>query len=173
MILAMKPKYENDRPTFYFKEDSNRPIRAGGVLFYRRDKNRTNVLMIKNRGRYEDFGGRTDAIDTSIEDTIAREVEEESNGIFNSVEIKSYLKDKNTISIHNSKYLLYFVELDKYYDPELFGDKEIHDNINRTVEWVSYDKLTNKDFINNFLHYRLKNKNFFDGLKRCIPQFVN
>ena len=128
--------------------------------------------MIHNNDRYEDFGGRTDVMDKTIQDTIAREVEEESNCVFHREEIKSYLSDENIIRIHNSKYLLYFVELDKRYDPAVFGDREFHDGFDRTVEWIPYKQITNKDFVKNSLHYRLRNKPFFDGLRRCINLFA-
>lgn len=168
----MKPDDYDDRPTFYYNDDPKKPIRAGGVLFYYQDGDEPEILMIKNGEKFEDFGGRTDAVDQTARDTIAREVEEESNCIFSKQEIMSYLNDKNTIHVHNSKYLVYFVELNKYYDPKIFGDREIHDGFDRTVEWIPYSQLMDKDFIREKLHFRLRNKGFFDGLKRCINLFA-
>lgn len=167
----MKPEDYDNRPTFYHNNEKDKPIRAGGILFYYQKEGEPEILMIKNQDRYEDFGGRTDNCDNSIEDTIAREVEEESNCVFHRQEIKSYLNDQNTIRMHNSKYLLYFVKLDKHYDPVVFGDKEYHDGFDRTVEWIPYTQLMDKDFIKSSLHYRLRNKNFFDGLRRCVNLF--
>jgi ADP-ribose pyrophosphatase YjhB (NUDIX family) len=160
-----------DRPTFYKNNEKDKPIRAGGVLFYYQDDGEPEILMIKNRGYYEDFGGKTEMVDRTIEDTIAREVEEESNSVFHRDEIRSYLSDRNTINAHNSKYLLYFVKLDKYCDTSVFGDREYHDGFDRTVEWIPYSQLMDKDFIKKSLHYRLRNKNFFDGLRRCVNLF--
>ena len=51
--------------------------------------------MIYCDKKYEDFGGKTDKIDTCIEDTIAREAEEESNKIFKKSNVYNIIKPKN------------------------------------------------------------------------------
>lgn len=61
------------RPTF---KHNGYTVRAAGVLVlsdgYR--------LLRRVRGRYEDVGGKTDAVDTSALDTAVREAVEETNG---------------------------------------------------------------------------------------------
>lgn len=152
-----------DRPTFYLDEsEKTQELRAGGILFYKYNMDKTNVdlLLTYSRNNYEDFGGCTDLIDNNIIDTISREVAEESNNIFDKCELKEKLKTLIPIYIKHCKYALYFVELEKDYDTQLFGNTEIHDNIQRTVEWISRDKFPEVK-----LNFRLKSFNVLNHLK--------
>lgn len=148
---------KDDRPTFFLDDDPDKPLRAGGVLFYRKnpDTNNYELMLIHSRGKYEDFGGCTDKKDKNIIGTVTREVYEESNKIFRKKFIRSKLKKSEPLYIKYCKYALYFIELKYYYDPEIFGDREIHDNIRRTVEWISYDKFLENNFYKK-LNFRLK-----------------
>ena len=148
---------KDDRPTFYLNDDTDKPLRAGGVLFYRKnpDTDKYEIMLIHSRDKYEDFGGRTDKIDKTIIQTVAREVYEESNKIFKKKFIRSKLKKTEPIYIKYCKYALYFIELKYYYHPEIFGDREFHDNISRTIEWIPYDEFIEKDFYDK-LNFRLK-----------------
>lgn len=175
----------NDRPVFYYNELTENEIKAGGVILYRKDKEHKTIkfLLINSQEKYEDFGGRTDVIDKNINETIAREVEEESNGLIKKEyiinNIEKYLTDKKRnnpeddlenefmtfigqsnlikeIYIKNSKYLLYFIPTDIDYDTTKFGTYEIHDNIARTVDWITYEKLISM----NNLNFRLRNRQF-------------
>jgi hypothetical protein len=147
------------RPTFYLCEDYDKkyPIRAGGVLFYFKDE----FLMIHSRGKYEDFGGQTDIGDNDLVDTVCREVEEESNGIFSKEYVKEKIKDIEPIYIKHCKYMLYIVELDKHYDPEIFGNKEIYDGLDRTIEWISWSEYKDKP-----LNFRLTDRNVYSCLNK-------
>jgi len=156
-------------PIFYYKNIDDFEIKAGGVIFYTFDKDECilKFLLINNNGIYEDFGGKTDLCDKSIFDTITREVEEESNKIFTRKEIFDKIKNKNPLYTKNSKYILYFCHIKDHeqYKSSMFGDREFHENIERTVEWISYNTLKTYDFINNNLNFRLKSKNFFKRIK--------
>ena len=86
-----------ERPTFSYNNDNTKPIRAGGVILYKRtNNNNIEVLLIKkiidNTCRYEDIGGKTDSSDINIFDTISRETEEETNNVINKNIIKTQLK---------------------------------------------------------------------------------
>lgn len=155
------------RPTFYLDIDKTEEVRAGGILFYKYTDDMTNfdLLLINSRNNYEDFGGCTDNDDKNILDTVAREVEEESNHIFKKEFVMDKIKETEPVYIKHCKYALYFIELNEYYDPIDFGDREIHDNINRTVEWISYDNFSDQDFINK-LNFRLKSYNVLNYLKK-------
>lgn len=159
---------KNGRPTFYNDNNTEQEIRAGGLLLYRyeKDMKEPEFLMIKSRDKYEDFGGRTDMADKSIDDTICREADEESNGILNFEDMVELIKDKQTIYVGDSKYLLYIVKTNKSYNPDEFGTFEIHDKINRTVEWIKLSQLKNKKFSNKSLHVRLKCKQFFEFINK-------
>jgi hypothetical protein len=68
-------------PTFSYNNDNTKPIRAGGVILYKRtNNNNIEILLIKkligNIYQYEDIGGKTDSLDSNILDTISREAEE-------------------------------------------------------------------------------------------------
>ncbi|MBA43128.1 MAG: hypothetical protein CMF62_03850 [Magnetococcales bacterium] len=139
-------------------------VTAGGVLFYKKNK----LLMIRCNGKLEDFGGKADPNDSNIYETISREVEEESNNIFKKEDLyKKIIKKKVYISV-KSKYLFIFVKVNKNYNVGDFGNREIYENIPRTVEWVHMDKFKNKDFVSENLAWRLRTKDFFQtifGLK--------
>ena len=128
-------KNNNNRPTFYYYD---KPIRAGGILFYKITNNNKYFLVIEEKGKYSDLGGKTEEYDENIYDTISREVYEESNGFFNKNEIYDMIIKKNNEEyLENAKYLLFIIELN------------INNNINN-LQWI----LKN-DFIKNH-HERLK-----------------
>jgi len=151
------------RPTFTLNEQQ---VRAGGVLFYYHNKkpDQFELLMINSRNKYEDFGGQTDEADKDFYDTICREVEEESNGIFPREFISDKIKSLEPIYIKHCKYVLYCVELDDHIDPSIFGDHEDTDDINRTVEWVSYDDFISQE-IKKKLNFRLTAYNVMNHLE--------
>ena len=154
------------RPTFCYKNNKDQLIRAGGLILYRYDDlGEAEFLLIRAFGRYEDFGGRTDAIDTSIEDTICREADEESNGILGKNEMLDLIKNEEPVYCNKSKYMIYIAKAKKMYDPKEFGDLEIHDNIPRTVEWIKLSKMLDKNFIDQHMHIRLKFMFFFKRIR--------
>lgn len=166
---VIKEQVKVERPTFYLDPENTQELRAGGVLFYKYNEDKTNfdLLLMYSRNNYEDFGGCTDNKDTDIKCTVAREVSEESNNIFTLDFIKEKIEDLEPIYIKHCKYALYFVELDGDYNTKDFGNKEIHDNIDRTVEWVSYDKFSDDDFIKK-LNFRLRSFNVLNYLKTLV-----
>jgi hypothetical protein len=170
-------KKKINQPVFYYKNEKQSEIKAGGVVFYYYDRknNELKFLLIKNREKYEDFGGKTDPLDKTIEETIAREVEEESNEIFTKTNIIKRIENKNPLYTKNSKYLLYFCRLksSENYNPSIFGTKEIYENIPRTVEWISYDKLKNSSFIKKNLSYRLRFRTFFTKINKLHTFYKN
>lgn len=156
------------RPVFKYtdKQGVEYDIKAGGVLFYRSIGKEIEFLMIKNRNIYEDFGGCTDAKDADIFETIAREVDEESNGIFKKKDVLIKLSVNEPICSERSKYLLYIVQLlpfEENIDEKEFGTREIHDNFDRTVEWVPLSKFKDTDFL-KMVNFRLKMKGFFAAI---------
>lgn len=155
------------RPTFFFKNNQHLEIRAAGVLPYVRTEEGVEFLMIRCNRKYEDFGGKTDIVDKSIEETAARETEEESNCILKKDMLLEKIKN-NSIPAYSkhSKYILYFVEVDEYYHPRKFGTREKHENIKRTVEWVPIEKFKDIKFIEKYVHFRLKFSYFFNCLDK-------
>lgn len=161
MTKIAKPK----RPTFQYEQDNvTYDIKAGGILFYKIEDNSVKFLMIRNRDRYEDFGGCTDNCDKNIQDTIAREVEEESNKLFSKSNILERMGKTEPIINKTSKYLLYILKL---VDHELqftgneFGTHETHDDIDRTVEIVDIDKFKDSDFLYSEVNFRLRFREFY------------
>jgi len=166
-----KKKYHTKtdrRPTFQVTiGDHKEDIRAGGALFYKRDTATRDLLflMIKKDGAYEDFGGKTDEVDKTILETIAREVDEESNHIFKKEEILRRLNtpctSRDWVYSKGGKYLVHFIELteeESRIDPAEFGCEEIHDGIQRTVEYVRF--TAKNQFGDIDLHCRLTCKHF-------------
>jgi hypothetical protein len=170
---------KDGRPTFNFKNNVNNEnqnqIRAGGIIFYKYNKEtcEPDFLMIKCKKKYEDFGGKTDAVDKCIEETVAREAQEESNNIFKKNEVLKKLKTHIGAYCKFSKYLVFICRTDIEYDPKKFGDYEQHDKLSRTVEWIPYSKLKNPEFIKKSLHIRLRFRYFFQRIDTINRSFKN
>jgi len=159
LINVMLANLSITRPTFNYLSNNTMPIRAGGVIIYRKINNQIQFLLIKKligeSERYEDIGGKTDKEDENELDTIARETYEETNFIISKEIIKKQLEHNKSFYNLKSKYVLYIVKANKYekkLTSTVFGNVETHDNINRVIEWVDVDMIINK-MIN--LHPRL------------------
>ena len=163
----------NKRPTFYFENDINKPIRAGGVLIYKKNNGFLKFLLIRKLtfgdNMHEDIGGKTDVGDNDIIDTISREVSEETNNVINKEIIKEQIKAGRPLYVPFSKYLIYLVEANeeqKKLNPLSFGDMEIHDSIKRKIYWI---KVIN--FLNDVYNFNPRMNN--QAIKIYINDFVH
>jgi len=142
----------NDKKNMY-----TNTISAAGCLFYKNTKNGKELLLIKYADpswpKLDDLGGKIDSNDKTIIDTIVREVGEESNNIISESQIRNLLLQKENKYFYNkqSKYYLILVKVDDKFFPDtsVFGDKEEHDKINRTINWYNFIDIKQK------LAYRL------------------
>ncbi|ARF08861.1 hypothetical protein Catovirus_1_911 [Catovirus CTV1] len=145
---------------FYYDNDKSKEIKAGGAIFYKYAEDDLYLLLTKTNNKYEDFGGKIDDDDKNIYETISREIEEESNGVFKKDHIMKKLDECNdNVYSKVSKYYIAILPLDEeesQIDVKAFGDKEIHDNFARTVEYVSLTTFLDSSFQSN-LNFRLKN----------------
>ena len=135
-----------DRPTFFHGGD---PIRAGGMLVYVRTHQGVKVLVRFAKGKVSDIGGKTDKVDTCIEDTVAREVWEETNGgLYGQglnqkafmFALKQRLHDPTTMRVYNKKckYMLFVVEESHQFlglPMHRFGLREDTDGMNHYYRW--------------------------------------
>lgn len=141
------------RPTFYI---DNKPVRAGGVIFYYRDfyNNVTFLMQKQDEKEYlEDIGGRSDKLDLNIKSMIFREVLEESNFV-----LKEELDNFNEFIYNETgKYILYFVELKKRYPCFAFGNEEIYTKIKRKIGLVKLEDIKN-------IHPRLRFDDFWNTI---------
>jgi len=163
-------KYMN-RPTFL--HGANNPIRAGGVVFYKIQDHQVYILLIRdtNTGIFEDIGGKTEADDMSINDTIIREVDEESNGQLSPIWTASKLDRIRPLYYKKNKYLLYLIELKNNegdIDPNIFGIKENFTGIERTIHWVNYILIRDQP---DLICPRLKFTNFFRSMNAIYNYF--
>jgi 8-oxo-dGTP pyrophosphatase MutT (NUDIX family) len=165
-------KKKEDRKTFYHNDDKDKPIRAAGIILYKIINNDVELLLIKCKERYEDFGGKVDNNDENVYETISREAAEESNYKLDRESIKERLENNNPIYVEHGKYLLYIIEANE--DEKLllsndFGDKETYENVDRTVEWLSKDKYLNDVTLNP----RLKHKLIYNTIKQLNEKQLN
>lgn len=174
------------RKVFYYDNDQTKPILAAGVLLVKDSPNK-EVLVQKvssaNTGyNFTDFGGKIDLEDKSVIEAIARELGEEINfGIFENgrkmskTSLKKFLQTniiKKTY-IQLAKYFLIFVKFDPSQyslDMDIIGNKETHDEIPRTVEWITAEEFVNSHFAHH-LHPRLWSKDIlqFFGHRDSLP----
>ena len=106
-----------ERRVFKFESGifTNYKIKAGGILFYKIVNNVPEFLLIEESKFISDFGGKTELYDDTIYDTIAREVDEETNSIFDKETILNILYDNNKFFyVCKSKYLLFLIDYNKY-----------------------------------------------------------
>ncbi len=171
-LLTTVTKFKNiDRRLFYYEDDIEKPISAGGVLLFKKDEVLVQKIQKDDTFQYSDFGGKTDLEDKSIMETIARELGEEMNfGIIDkkdgknmdSVGIKKFLQNglKKKLYFPNAKYFLIFVQFNenKYsLSMDQIGQQEELDQIPRTVEWITFQQFIDSHFSHN-LHPRLWGK---------------
>lgn len=169
-----KKTSKNSRVTMYVNDDDAKPVTAGGVLIYKKVNNKMMLLIIDCDGKYSDIGGKIDPIDTDIYDGISREVEEETNGMIKREEIVERLKTAPYTYVKGSKYVIYIVEAsnkEKHLTKADFGDAETHDNLPRTIAWVSRDELVMPATIKFKLNWRMKSRSLMDKLAEIEKQF--
>jgi hypothetical protein len=142
-------------------------VSAGGIIYYQNNK----LLMIRSRGKLEDFGGCVDTNDKNIWDTISREASEESNNIFKKAKVYNLINNKKPVINKASKYALLFVRTKKKYVAEDFGSIELHDNIARTVEWVNIEKFKDPNFMRKNLAWRLRFGEFFKKINNISIKY--
>lgn len=150
-----------------------KPVSAAGCLFYR-IKNGTHLQLLliqyktKNISKLDDLGGKVDIEDKQIINCIMRETEEETNNAITKHTVWKHFAEKD--------YLPYYTMHCKYYglaifvndelDNKDFGDYEIADNIERTINWYDYSTVKNK------LAERMKENNtlmdYFDKLEQNV-----
>lgn len=118
-------------------------ITACGALFFKVVQGRVQLLLIRYanplRPRLDDLGGKIDPQDASLEDAIAREVCEETNGILGVSHIQLPV---NRYYNRATKYMLSLVRVDESFatDTTVFGTQE-HGNHQRTIDWYDYDSV--------------------------------
>lgn len=160
------------RKTFYLNSDKEKPVTAGGVIIYRFVAENVELLLADTRGNFEDLGGRADQKDDDIVNTVAREAYEESNKILSKKEIMKRLNEVQPIYIEKTKYALFIIpalEKEVRLVGSDFGDREIHDDIERTIKWIPLAVFLLPEIIKNKLNWRLKSKQVFDRLKALKP----
>lgn len=144
-----------NRPTFTTFQ--NQPIRAGGALFYTSAHNTFYTLMALKNNQFEDLGGKTDERDESIYDTVAREVCEETNGVFKQDIIKRQLAHSPCLYFPSSKYMLFLVEANAFErncHVSKFGSNE--GKHVRTISWIPTTSL-----LHNPIHPRLQKESIY------------
>lgn len=139
----------NERPTFHYRFARSKPIRAGGVLYYKKVGDSIELLLIKrdDKDYYEDVGGKTSPEDKNVFDTVAREVDEETNKKMPYEVVMEQIKKAPSIYVNNSKYILFLVEAtpeQQLFTTEDFSNLETHENISRTIHWVDMSIYMNK-----------------------------
>lgn len=137
------------RKIFNFRDDKDMPIMAAGVLLYRYDDNKLKVLTINKKDRkkqdiVEDLGGKIEQTDDTLYDTIIREAYEESNGLIKIN--KERLEKSNILYMNHCKYALALIEATSnecVLKKDDFGNREIKDDIDRTIDWMDYEEFKN------------------------------
>jgi hypothetical protein len=147
--------------------DKDKPVTAGGVIFYKFTNSTMKILLIDSDRFIEDIGGTAEVKDKDIYDCVAREVEEETNNVFKKQNVLNRIKKSSYIYLPKSKYVVYFIKSTK--KEELlkvvnFGKKEIHDNIERTIKWYDVKKVLKSAIIQR-LNYRIRNVTIFKKLR--------
>lgn len=184
MSVITKQKTNNGeklRKVFYYENNREKPILAGGVIFIKEVDGKKYLLMqdvLEQNGtrKFSDFGGKIDVEDPTLIHTIAREFGEETNfGVY-------FKKNNNELTLNDIKKLIqkniekaFYQSVAKYFiifvkfnpnielDMEKIGDHEKLDKIERKVEWIPIQQYIDAHF-NGTLHPRLWGKNILEYL---------
>lgn len=140
---------------------------SAGIIPYTIKDGQTFFLLQAVMGRgwdWEDFGGKSDIVDTSIADVAIRECLEELNHEVTREFLISCVSHEKTIvcPIPDSKYMLYLMYIPPehmdFFTTERFGDLEKLHRIKRTVHWVakeSLHELTRRGVLNPRIQSRM------------------
>lgn len=164
LYMSTNSTIANKRKIFYLDA---KQVTAGGLLLYKIFNDELFLLLVHSKGVYEDLGGKADLTDVAIENVVSREAYEESNCLLDRTNIENRIKCTNAIYVPRSKYALYIIEATKdeaLLTSDLFGDKELHDGINRTILWITYDNFVDI-YLKNKINPRLKLRAIFQTLK--------
>lgn len=160
--------------TLYINNDNTKPITAAGLLLYKNVNNKMMLLIIDSDGKYEDIGGKIDSNDIDLYSTVAREVEEETNGQIKQQNIVDRLKFAQYIYVPQSKYLLFILEATQNeckLNKNDFGDHEINNGTVRDIGWLSREDLNIPATIKFRLNWRLRSKTLFTTLHDIENKF--
>ena len=167
-----KTKNKNIKKIFFItNNEEDIALSAGGVIFYKITDGELFLLLSYSREKYEDLGGRCDINDKDIFDTIAREVEEESNKLILRDAVLKRIKNNSKYAIcKQSKYMVHFIKAncsEMKLSTEDFGKVEFHENLPRTIHWLNVkDVLKEMDKFN----FRLRNNNVISLINRINPK---
>lgn len=171
-----------EKRSLFFNNDPECPVKAAGLILtrkqqgcpheyllqirkYANDKNRPRWLPLlgQNDGFYdvlEDFGGKIEDSDQTVEDIIVREASEESNGQFDMHSLRERLALPSARYCYNKdcKYLFVLLpasETESILTGEEFGERENHVSyvIQRTVRWMTIQEVRK---MRRNMHIRLR-----------------
>jgi len=171
---ASPKKSSSERKTIYLNDDVTRPVTAAGAIFYKQVGKDMMLLLIENRAKYEDIGGKIDPDDEDIYEAAAREIEEETNGQIKSDDVIERLKTASYIYVPKSKYVIYIIEAnadEKKLKKDDFGDREEHDGFERTIGWIARKEIAKPTIVKFKLNWRMISKSLFDKLAEIEGQF--
>jgi hypothetical protein len=151
---------------FYYDDDDTKPIHACGLVLYKFIDDKLELLLI-DKNKFEDIGGKVENIDNNIYDTVMREVEEETNGIIKGNDIKKRLLKAYNVYIPHAKYIIYFIKAnsdEEKLNEKDFGNIENKDKIKRKILWIPFSILNKKNIMKYKISERIKSMKFFDKL---------
>lgn len=159
-----------------FKINNHVYLSAGIIFYFVDDKDIIHFMFQKVKGTpwlYEDFGGKSQYGDKSLKDVAIRECLEELN---QGDDTKKNLESSPCIEylVPNNKYVSYFININDIFEnkftelpsTEVFGDREVLYNIERTVVWLTYAELWN-------LHPSLIHPRLQPDFKTWLPLLLN
>lgn len=167
----MPPNRKNpDRPVFLV---GGREFVSAGVIVYTQHADETYLLFGNDeKGRWTDFGGKSEPCDATLLDVALRECSEELNSVFPFTyeNLQNMTRDKCPVYYwHGGKYAFYFLRVDPKYltmTPEEFGLIEKGTGWPRRVSWV-----TARDFVTlekKQIHPRLRRERIKEIINRLI-----
>ena len=156
-------------------------FKNAGVCLYVRKPYRIMMINRLDKG-WEFLGGRVSRKDINLLHTALREASEESNGNImlndgnidnNLINLIKHIKDVEYIPWNtyiDQSYGLFFIELHEssVFDSETYGNREIYDNINRTIHWLEADNLQILDKI----HFKADNV-ILENISDILDQITN
>ena len=162
-IIVVDTTANTLRKVFKFETGvfANYKIKAGGILFYKIINDVPEFLLIRESEFISDLGGKTEIYDDTIYDTIAREVNEETNSILDKETILKILYDNNKFFyVYKSKYLLFLIDFNKYCHKlnDINGKEFFWTNALNTIHKLNPRILAIKPKILQFINKIIENK---------------
>lgn len=147
--------------------------RGAGALLYRKQNNIIELLVISKNNDITDIGGKREDKDKFIYETVAREVDEETNQMIKSSDILERAKNAKYIYTEDKGYATCLIEStdnEKQLKSIDFDFHEKNKTHNRIINWININDFKNEKI--GKINKRINKNALYDELIKLKCQSI-